>query len=336
MATDTNASIPFIGYHAGSEQFTPGQLVEFAVAAEAAGFDNLSISDHFHPWQDNQGHASQAWLTLAAIGQRTQRLVLGTSVTCPIYRYHPAQVAHAFASLAVLYPGRVFFGVGTGEALNELSAGGGWGPYRERAERLVEAIRLIRRLWTEEWIDFEGRYYRVRSAKLYDKPAATPPIYVAASGPRSAGIAGREGDGWITDRGTIRDRPEVRQAFVEAARTAGKDVDAMARLVELWVVVGDEKEALAAARQWQFLPIFGEVVGVADPREIQRMAEERSSPERVIEGWVVSSDPGDHVAAIGELVGLGVTHIFIHPPQADQRHVMEFYGREVLPTLRRR
>ncbi len=327
---------PFIGYHAGSEQFTATQLVEYAVAAEAAGFDGLSISDHFHPWQDNQGHAGHAWLTLAAIGQRTERLVLGTSVSCPTYRYHPTQVAHAFASLAVLYPGRVFLGVGTGEALNEVSAGGGWGPYRERAERLVEAIRLIRRLWTGEWVNFEGRYYRVRSAKLYDKPATPPPIYVAASGPRSARIAGGEGDGWITDPGTARGRPEVGQAFVEAARAAGKDIDAMARIVELWVVVGEREEALAAARLWQFLPIFGEVVGVADPREIQRMAEERSSPERVIEGWVVSADPEDHVSAVQKLVGLGTTHILIHSPQADQRRVIDFYERKVLPAVRGR
>lgn len=327
-------SRPFIGLHAADEQFAPTELVEFAVAAEAAGFDGLSVSDHFLPWQDNQGHAAHAWVTLAAIGQRTERLLLSTSVTCPTYRLHPAQVAHAFASLGVLYPGRVALGVGTGEALNEASAGGGWGPYRERAERLVEAIRLIRRLWTEDWVDFEGQYYRVQNARLYDRPDSPVPVYVAASGPRSARIAGREGDGWITDRATACERPDVRQAFVEGARDASKDPDALERIVELYAVVGGREEALASARLWQFLGVASEVIDVSDPRDVQRIAEARTSPERVATNWVVSTDPDEHIAAISELIELGATRVYIHSPQADQRRAIEFYGREVLPALR--
>ncbi len=325
---------PFVGYHGGHEQFTPSELVDFAVAAEAAGFDGLSLSDHLHPWQENQGHAGHAWITLAAIGQRTERLLLGTSVTCPIYRYHPLEVAHAFASLAVLYPGRVFLGVGTGEALNEAPVGG-WGPYRERAERLTEAIRLIRRLWREDWIDFDGRYYQVRGARIYDKPSTPVPIYVAASGVRSVRIAAREGDGWITDHGTLRRAVAQRVAYAEEARAAGKDPDALPHIVELWAVVGERSDALAAARLWQFLPVFPEVVNLPDPRAVQRRAEELSSPERVVADWVVSPDPDVHVAAVRELAAAGATHVFVHPPQPDQRKVIEFYGREVLPTLRR-
>ena len=325
---------PFIGFHAAAEQFPPADLVEFAVAAEAAGFDGLSISDHFHPWQDNQGHAGHAWMTLAAIGQRTRRLLLGTGVTCPIYRIHPAQVAHAFATLGVLYPGRVFLGVGTGEALNEVAAGGGWGPYRERAQRLAEAIRLIRRLWTEDWVDFHGQYYHVRGAKLYDRPAESIPIYVAASGVQSAGLAGREGDGWVTDHGTLRRGEAQKQAFVEAARAAGKDPDTMPRIVELWAVVGGRDEALAAARLWQFILAFPGIVDVADPREVQRVAQERVTLERVVDTWVVCPEPDDHVSAIHELAAAGASHIFLHSPQQDQRRVIEFYGRAVLPTVR--
>lgn len=326
---------PFIGYHGGAEQFTPGELVELAIAAERAGFQGISLSDHLHPWQENQGHAGHAWITLAAIGARTERLLLGTSVTCPIYRYHPLEVAHAFASLAVLYPGRVFLGAGTGEALNEAVAAG-WGPYRERAARLVEALRLIRRLWTEEWVDFDGVYYQVRAARLFDKPAQPPPIYVAASGPRSAAIAGRESDGWITDPGTARNRPDVREAFLEAARAAGKDANALARVVELWTVVGDREEALACAPLWQFLAVFPDVVNVADPRNVQRIAMERSSPGRVVDGWLVSDDPKRHIAAVREQVALGATHLFVHSPQPDQRKVIDFYGRHVIPALRDR
>ena len=323
---------PFIGYHGGAEQFTPLELVDLAVAAERAGFQGISLSDHLHPWQENQGHAGHAWITLAAIGARTERLLLGTAVTAPIYRYHPLEVAHAFATLAVLYPDRVFLGLGTGEALNEAVAGG-WGPYRERAARLVEALRLIRRLWTEEYVDFDGVYYQVRGARLFDKPPVPPPVYVAASGPRSAVIAGRESDGWITDPATARNRPGVRDAFLAAARAAGKDPSALARIVELWTVVGDREEALACAPLWQFLPVFQDVVNVAGPRNVQRIAMERSTPERVVDGWLVSDDPQRHIAAVRELAVLGATHIFVHSPQPDQRKVIEFYARHVIPAL---
>ncbi|MGB2695853.1 MAG: TIGR03557 family F420-dependent LLM class oxidoreductase [Dehalococcoidia bacterium] len=324
---------PFIGIHAAGEQFAPGEIVDIAVAAETAGFDGLSVSDHFLPWQDNQGHATHAWLALAAAGQRTERLHLTTSITCPTYRVHPAQVAHGFASLGALYPGRVALGVGTGEALNEASAGGGWGPYRERAKRLIEAIRLIRRLWTGDWVDFEGRYFRVRNARIYDLPGEAVPIYIAASGPRSARIAGAEGEGWITDAVT-HGRPDVLQAFEAGASDAGKDSSALERIVELYVVVGDQEEALAGARLWRFLPIFGEIIGNSDPREIQRIAEERTPLERVIQSWLVSADPQKHITAIAEVARLGATRVYIHSPQSDQRRVIEFYGREVLPAFR--
>jgi len=321
---------PLIGYHGGAEQFPPAELVDLAVAAEAAGFEGVSLSDHLHPWQTNQGHAAHAWVTLAAIGARTERLLLGTAVTCPIYRYHPVEIAHAFATLGVLYPGRVFLGLGTGEALNEAPTGG-WGPYRERASRLAEAIAIIRRLWTEDWVEHEGEHYTVAGAGIFDRPASSPPIYVAASGPRSARIAGRLGDGWITDPGTTRSRPDVAEAFATAARDAGRP--APARVVELWCVAGDREEALACAPKWLLLPVFDEIVNTPDPREVQRIAEEISSAEGVVEGWLVSPRPDDHIAAIEELASLGATHIFVHSPQEDQRRVIDFYGRDVIPAL---
>jgi F420-dependent hydroxymycolic acid dehydrogenase len=323
-----------IGIQLAAEQFTPAEIVELGVAAEAGGFDALSISDHFHPWQANQGHAVHAWMALAAIGQRTNRLLLGTGVTCPTYRVHPSQVAHAFATLGSLYPGRVVLGLGTGEALNEQSATGQWGPYRERAARLVEAIGLIRRLWSGEWIDFDGEYFTVRNARIFDLPSEPVPIYVAASGEKSAAIAGRESDGWITDPYTARKRDDVCSAFEQGARDAGKDPSKLARVVELWCVAGAREEALAAAPLWQFLPIFNDVVNVADPREVQRISMEKSSPERAVNGWLVSPDPADHVQGIEDLVARGATHIFIHTPQPDQRKVIDFYAKGVLPALR--
>jgi G6PDH family F420-dependent oxidoreductase len=272
-------------------------------------------------------------VTLGAIGQRTERLLLGTNVTCPIYRNHPVAVAHAFATLSALYPGRVFLGAGTGEALNE-EPYAGWGPYRERGARLEEAIGLIKQLFAGGFVDYEGKYFQTRAVRLYDLPQRPLPVYMAASGPKSAALAGRAADGWITDRGTALRRPEAREAFESAARGAGRDPGGLARIVELWAVAGDREEALRCAPRWLFLPVFSDVVDVTDPRNVQRVAEERSSPERVLKTWLVSPDPRAHVGAIEELAAQGVTHVFVHSPQDDQQRVIDFYARDVLPALR--
>src|SRR3954470_22351787 len=190
---------PRIGYVLSHEQYLPGALIEHAVLAEQAGFDGGWSRDHFHPRMHQQGHATHALVTLGALGQRTERLVMGTGVTCPTYRYRPTEIAQAFATLGVLYPGRVFLGVGSGEALNELPAGNGWGGYRERAARMREAVQLIQRLWTGEWVDHQGEYYTFSAARIYALPPQPVPIYIAASGPRSARLAGELADGWITD-----------------------------------------------------------------------------------------------------------------------------------------
>ncbi|MEX2160121.1 MAG: TIGR03557 family F420-dependent LLM class oxidoreductase [Dehalococcoidia bacterium] len=322
-----------IGYHGASEQFAPDEIVALAVAAEEAGFEAFSVSDHLHPWMDSQGHAGHAWITLAAIAQRTERLVVGTGVTCPSYRYHPVEVAQAFATLGVLAPGRVFLGLGTGEALNE-EPYASWGPYRERAARLVEATRLIRALWTQDWVDFAGEHFQARTVRIYDKPSTRVPVYIAASGPRSGRIAAEEGDGWITDPYTFLRNDAVRQAFEEGARASGKDPGALPHIVELYAVAGDREEALEAAKTWRFLPVFPQVVNVPDPREVQRIAEENAPLEHVIAPWTVSPDATDHVAAVRKLIDRGATHVMVHSPQHDQRKVIEFYGREVLPELR--
>ena len=327
---------PLFGYIAAHEQFAVPRLLETTILAEQAGFDAMWASDHFHPWQDNQGHAGHAWVTLAALTQRTTSLLLGTGVTCPTFRNNPAIVAQAFASLGVLAPGRVFLGLGTGEALNERPTGGGWGPYAERAERLVEAIAIIRSLWEQDWVSFDGRYHRIEQARLFDKPPAPIPIYVAAGGPKSARLAGQYGDGLVTVGGIFGDRGErVLGAFEEGARAAGKDPSRMARLVEVFVVVGDAQTALPGARLWQFSGAIEGLFEIADPREIRRVAEQRTTPERVLASWIVSPDPAVHVAALLELAGQGFTHIFLHAPQEDQERFIAVYGGEVLPAVRR-
>jgi TAT-translocated FGD2 family F420-dependent dehydrogenase len=323
-----------IGYVLSHEQFRTPELLEIGVAAEQAGFDMLWTSDHIHPWQDNQGHAGHAWVTLAALGQRTQRIPFGTGVTCPTYRYHPSVVAHAFASLGVLYPGRVFLGVGSGEALNEQAATGQWGDYDERSARFVEAVELIRKLWGGQPVTHKGTYYTVEGLKLYDVPATPVPLYMAAEGPESMRLAGLYGDGLITDAKSAL-QPEMREPFAAGAREAGKNAGSMPIHAELFVYVGDQAQAKDVAKRWRFLPkAWSDYVNVPDPREIDRRAQQEVPLDEVLQMWVVSPDPQAHIAKLNELIDGGVTHIYVHAGNDDQRQAIEFYRDEVLPKVR--
>jgi TAT-translocated FGD2 family F420-dependent dehydrogenase len=323
-----------VGFVLAHEQFPAPELIELGVAAEQAGFDAVWTSDHFHPWQDNQGHAGQAWITLAALGQRTRSIAMGTGVTCPTYRYRPAIVAQAFASLGVLYPGRVFLGLGSGEALNEVPAGGGFGQAGERLDRLDEAVRLIRQLWTGEWTDHAGQHYAVRGARIYDVPPQAVPMYLAASGKRSSRMAGELADGWITDGGSLAN-DSLRDAYRRGAQAAGKDPSSQRVLVEHYVVVGGEDVARQAAQAWRFQPIgLSELIDEPDPRAIERAAEQKLGLEQVYGQWVVSEDPQAHVQAIQRLFDQGATDVFVHSGQSDQRRVIDFYASQVLSSLR--
>jgi TAT-translocated FGD2 family F420-dependent dehydrogenase len=323
-----------IGLKLSHEQFPITDLVELGVQAEQAGFGAVWADDHFQPWQDNEGHSGMAWLTLAALGQRTGRLLLGTGVTCPSFRYRPQIVAQAFASLGLLYPERVFLGVGAGEAVNEIPGGGGWGNYAERVARLEEAVTLIRRLFTGDWVNHEGRFYPVDQARLYDVPDQPVPIYVSAMGQKSMAMAGRIGDGLVTFTG-LASQPELRQAFEDGARAAGKQPDAMPVVVEHFAVVGDRHEAERAAPLWRFLSNAATYISDPDPRNIQGRAEQDVPLEEAYRTWVVSEDPEVHAQALQKLIDSRVTHVFVHSPQADQARVVKFYGDHVLPKLSR-
>jgi TAT-translocated FGD2 family F420-dependent dehydrogenase len=324
-----------MGFVLGHEQFPTRELVRLAEQADRAGFEYVWTSDHSQPWQDNEGHAMFPWLTLALIGDRTPRVTYGTGVTCPLYRHHPSQVAQAFASLGVLTPGRVFLGVGAGEALNELASTGRFDGYPERHDRLIEAIELIRRLWTGRRVTFNGRFYQTDQFKLYDVPERQVPIYVAASGPKSAYLAGRYGDGWVVQAHDVLAGGRLHDAFARGARDAGKNPDAMPKLAETWVVVGGQAEAEQAAEKWRFtVHGFGDLLYQPNPVTIQRLAEQRWTLPRVYEAWPRGEDPNVHIKAMQRLLDAGATP-FVHSGQADQRRVIDFYGREVLPHLHR-
>lgn len=321
-----------VGFMLAHEQFPVPQLVDLGAAAEQAGFDLLATSDHLQPWQANEGHSGEAWVTMAALGQKTQRAWMGPTVTCPTFRYNPAVVAEAFASLSLLYPGRIFLGVGSGEALNEQAAVGSWPKWDERSERLIEATELIRQLWKGQQVSHKGKYYNV-DAKLYDPPAKTIPLLMAANGPKAMRRAGQYGDGLITDPKTWK---EHKSEFEAGAKAAGKDPAQMPVLVEQFVVVGDQKEAQASAELWRFIPkAFKTYYNVRDPQEIQKRAEAEVPLDKVYGDWPVSTDANVHVKAVNELFQSGATIVNVHSGQADQKKVVDFYGKQVIPKLKR-
>lgn len=319
-----------LGFMLAHEQFPVPQLVEIGAHASRSGFQLLATSDHFQPWQANQGHSGEAWVTLGALGAQAARSWMGTTVTCPTLRYNPAVVAEAFATLGNLYPGRVFLGVGSGEALNEQAATGAWPKWPERWERLVEAIGVVRQLWTGQQVSHRGKYYTV-DAKLYDPPAQPIPLLTAANGKKSMRLAGQHGDGLITDPASWQ---QHKSEWQEGARSAGKNPADMPVLVEHYVVVGDEAEAKHAAELWRFGPkAFKTYYNIPDPTRIQQRAEAEIPLDQVIKSWAVGTDPQIHIAAIQKLFDSGATIVNVHSGQPDQKKVIDFYAGHVLPKV---
>lgn len=329
-----------LGYKASAEQFGPRELLDFGIVAEQVGFDSVWVSDHFQPWKHNDGHAPHSFTWLAALGARTSRVVIGTSVVTPTFRYHPSIVAQAVGTLGVLYPGRVVLGVGTGESLNEVPAIGiEWPKFKERFGRLRESIELIKRLWTEERVTFEGEYYRTANATIYDRPAEPVPIYVAASGPTAARLAGRVADGFICTSGKAPELyNETLLPNVEIGlEKAGRSADGIERMIEMKVSFdSDADRAMADTRHWAALALSPEEkIGVEDPVEMEKLA--AALPvERAASRWIVSTDPDQHVEMIAPYIDLGFTHLVFHAPGPDQERFLRLYAEQVLPRLRER
>jgi TAT-translocated FGD2 family F420-dependent dehydrogenase len=327
-----------VAFMLAHEQFPVPELIRLGASAEDAGFDLVATSDHFQPWQANQRHTGEAWVTLGAawvilgaLGQQTQRIWMGPTVTCPTLRYNPAVVAEAFATLSVLYPGRIFLGLGSGEALNEQAASGEWPAWRDRWDRLIEAVTIIRQLWTGRELQYKGLHYTV-DGKLYDPPVQPIPLLVAANGPKAMKLAGEYGDGLITDPQTWR---RHKREWESGARSAGKNPAEMPVLVEAFVVVGDQNDAQRAAKLWNFIPkAFKGYENILDPAQIELRPQTGLPLSKLFEDWTVSFNPDAHVHMINKLFDSGVTIVNVHSGQMDQQRVIEFYGREVLPRLR--
>lgn len=328
-----------IGYKASAEQFGPRELLEYAVRAEEVGLDSVMVSDHFLPWRHEGGHAPFSLSWMAAVGERTKRVLLGTSVLTPTFRYNPAVVAQAFATMGLLYPGRVMLGVGTGEALNEIAVSGmKWPDFKERLARLREAVTLVRKLWAGETVSFDGEFYHTVEAKIYDRPEVLVPIYVAAGGPVAARYAGRAADGLICTSGKGMElyTDSLLPAMRDGAQQAGRDAGAIDRMLEVKLSYDREPaQALENTRFWAPLSLTPEqkhTVGSAV--EMERLCHEMPI-EQVASRWIVASEPEEAVAQIRPYVDAGFGHLVVHGPGHDQERFLNQFAEDVLPMLRK-
>jgi coenzyme F420-dependent glucose-6-phosphate dehydrogenase len=327
-----------IGYKASAEQFAPSTLLDFGVLAEEVGLDSVFVSDHFQPWRHTGGHAPFSFAWLAALGARTSRIAMGTSVMTPTFRYHPSVVAQAFGTIGAMFPGRVILGIGTGESLNEVPATGiHWPEPKERFARLREAVVLIRKLWSEERVSFEGEYYKTENATIYDRPEQPVPIYVAGAGPMIAKYAGRVADGFICTSGKARTlyTETLLPNLTEGIALAGRDADDVDRMIEIKVSFDtDRTRALEDTRFWAALSLTPEEkMTVEDPLEMERLADALPI-ERAASRWIVSDDPEEIVERVRPYVELGFRHLVFHAPGEDQAAFLRLFSAKVAPRLR--
>jgi coenzyme F420-dependent glucose-6-phosphate dehydrogenase len=327
-----------LGYKASAEQFGPQDLLDYAIAAESHGFDSVWTSDHFQPWRHTDGHAPNALAWLGAAAASTERVILGTSVLTPSFRYNPAVVAQAFATLGCLAPGRVVLGVGTGESLNEVVVGVEWPDQAERFQRLKESVLLIQQLFREDFVSFEGEFYSTHDATLYDKPADPVPVFIAGSGPAASRLAGRIAQGYIATSGKPPElyTESLLPAVAEGLQKAGRADGDLSRMIEMKVSFDtDRARAMEDTKVWAALALSAEQkMGVEDPREMERLA--ATVADVAHRRWLVSDDVEEHVEQIKPYIDWGFDHLVFHFPGDDQERAMALYAERVLPVLRAR
>jgi coenzyme F420-dependent glucose-6-phosphate dehydrogenase len=317
-------TVPELGYAISSEEHSPNDCVRDAVRAEEVGFTYALISDHFHPWVDAQGQSPFVWSVIGAIAHATTRLRLGTGVTCPLIRTHPAIIAQAAATSAVMMPGRFILGLGSGENLNEHVTGARWPFDDERHDMLEEAVEVIRKLWEGGYQYHRGRHYRVEKARLYTVPDEPPAIAIAAGGPQAAELAGRLDADLIT---TSPDK-ELVESFEDAG---GKGKKKYGQLTVCWAE-SEEAAKKTAYEIWPnaAIPLTAEL---PTPEEYGTVAEKLVTPDDVAEGMALGPDPDRHLEAIKEFADAGFTHVYVHQIGPDQEGFFRFYEREILPKV---
>lgn len=314
-----------IGYDLISEEHGPNDLVENAARAEEAGFEFALVSDHYHPWIERQGESPFVWATLGGIANATDDLRVGTGVTCPTMRIHPAIIAQAAATAGAMFEGRFFLGVGTGERLNEHVLGDGWPPHHVRVRMLKEAVDVIRELWTGEMTSHDGEYYTVEDARLFTLPEEPPDVAVAASGTAMAGVAGDLGDALVS---TAPDE-DVVGSFADAH---GGEAPRYGQVTACWAE--SESEARETVHEnWPNTGLPGELgQELATPAHFEQ-ATELVTEERATEHVPCGPDADRHVEAIEQFVDAGFDHVYVHQVGPDQAGFIDFYESEVLPSF---
>ena len=308
------------GYRAVTEQYPPDQLLDFAVRAEASGFDFICVSDHFHPWFHSRGQATFAWVWIAAAAERTRKVHIGTGVTTPLFRYSPGIVAQAFATLGKMYPGRIYLGLGTGEAMNEIPLGHPWPDFGERIERFEEAVKVIKMLWKEDFVRFKGKYYSLKHANLYTRPSKPIPLYIAAAGARAAAVAGKYADAFYTPPADFDHyRSVLFPALEKGAKEAGRSVDQIDKMVEITLSYDEDYDvALESTRIWAATLIPNMVSKpIYDPREIEDLGR-KVELEKMKKYLLVCTDLDEIVATIEDYVDVGFNLIQIHSSSPDE------------------
>ena len=322
-----------IGYRAVEEKWQPSRLLNFTIIAEKLGFDFVCTSDHFHPWFDKGGCAGQAWVWIAAAAAKTTRVRLGTGVTSPNFRYHPASIAQSFATLGEMFPDRIFLGLGTGEAMNEMPLGLSWPTFRERAERLEETIEIIKLLWKGDFVTFNGRFFSLRDARLYTLPPNTIPIYVAASGQKVAKMAGKCADAFMAFYTNSKLASELLNSVREGAKEARRSYEEMPKMIEIKISYDEDYEkALQSLSRWRSTLIPNILSKpIYDPRELDRLGETID-----IKGLAdyVFTDIDSIIKHMEGLAKLGFTELEVDSSSPDEEKFMKRFGKEALPHLR--
>ncbi|MEO6888362.1 MAG: TIGR03557 family F420-dependent LLM class oxidoreductase [Ktedonobacteraceae bacterium] len=327
--------MPIVGYSAALEQFHPTDLSRWCQEAEQAGFGAVMAADHFHPWVPQQGQSPFVWSWMGALGSQTQHMTFGPGVTCASYRYHPAIIAQAAATLGAMYPGRFWLGIGTGEALSEHIVGGEWPDAAVRLERMLESIEVIKQLFTGKKVRHAGKHITMESARLYTRPERPVPIYIAASGPKTAESAGRIAEGFITPAAPPDKLKMLLERFEKGAREAGKDPASMPKLLQLHVSwASSQEEALKnAVQEWPNGGMKFPKQDVRAPEDFEALAQ-MVRPEDFKGRVLISTDLDEHRQHLQSFFDLGFDEVHVHNVGRDQSSFIRAYGEKVIPALR--
>ena len=324
-----------IGYWAAHEQYSMRELLKFVIEAEKGGFTTTMTSDHFHPWWHDSAYGNFTWIWIAAAAEHTKRMQFVTGVTAPVYRYHPAIIAQAFASLDVLYPGRVQLGLGSGEAMNESPLGFDWPRARSRLTRVREAIQIIRELWegkNDGFVNYNGEYFLIRNAKLYTPPVKPIPIYMAATGQQAAKVAAKYADGLISYLRPV-EAGNVIRLFDSTAEKEGRNQRSLEKIAEYKVSFADDYEqAFKSTTFWRATLIKNVFDSdISNPRKLQRKAEKEVPDEKLKQAIQITTSIEDCIKSLEEYFKAGFTRVYVHSTSPDEIKFIQEFSKKVLP-----